>query len=110
MALSGVHVACGYVGGPRDDKGGASLARKPAWSQTMAAAGATAQSAPSVSGRAGSPAFEIRASIDVYVAIGASPDASQANGSGDSARIFVPAGVTRNVFCDGGDKLAWVAA
>ena len=109
MALSGVHVACGYVGGYAAISQQIPLLSAIAWSQTMTAAGTTSQAAPSQ--MAGSdPSFEIRASADVYVAVGAVPDASQATGSGNAARIFVPAGVTRNIFCKPGDKLAWIAA
>lgn len=110
MALSGVHVACGYVGdeGQRDTV--VTLARAPVWSQTMAAAGTTASSAPKKDRGLGSPCFEIRASKDVYVAIGAAPNASGTSGTGQTARVFIPANETRNLFCAPGDKLAWVDA
>jgi hypothetical protein len=111
MALSGVHIVCGYVGGFGAGNFIQSLIGKIAWSQTMASAGTTSQAAPDVASAYGAPAFEIRSSVDCYVAIGAVPDASQTTSSTTSnARIFVPSGETRNIFCSKGDKLAWVAA
>lgn len=104
MALSGVHVACLFVGGAGQGQQIQSLAKPPAWSQTMASAGITTQGAPNYDGGSGQPCFEIRSSADVYVAIGATPDAT------NGPRIFVPANETRNIFCASGDKLAWVAA
>ena len=110
MALSGVHIACGFIGGSRFYQGESDLVRKPSWSQTMATAGTTSQAAPDNGHRPGmgadlgQPSYEIRSSLDVFVAIGPTPDATS------GARLFVAAGETRNVFCDVGDKLAWVAA
>ncbi len=110
MALTGVHVACGYVGDTGQKGVVQSLGRAPLWSQTMSSAGVTTSSAPKADGNLGSPSFEIRSSQDIYVACGATPDASQTTGSGASARILVPANETRNLFCAPGDRLAWVLA
>jgi hypothetical protein len=111
MALSGTHITCGFVGSPPAP----ALMGAAQWSTTMAAAGVTALAA---SLPASTPpgvtitnlAFEVRPTVDIYVAVGKNPDASQANGSGDSARIFCPANETRNIFCAVGDKLAWIGA
>lgn len=102
MPLSGAHIACGYV----NAFGGAALLGKVIWSQTMGSAGTTMQAAPNpteVAMGAG-VAFEVRATSDIYVAVGVTPDA--ANGP----RAFVPANETRNFFCRPGDRLAWIAA
>lgn len=105
MALSGVHVACGYVGGAGRNLQVQALMKKPVWSETLAAAGTTTNVAPtSVDQSVGDPCFEIRSSLDVFVAISSGPNATT------GARLFVPANETRNVFCAPGDKLAWIAA
>jgi hypothetical protein len=115
MALSGVHVACGFAGGQGAGGFAVQIGRPPVWSETLAAASTTVNVAPPYRGERdahrGSPTFEIRASVDVFIAIGPVPDASQtvSTMSGNS-RLFVPAGETRNVFCNPNDKLAWVAA
>lgn len=105
MPLSGAHIACGYV----NAFGGAALLGKVIWSQTMSGAGTTTQAAPNQTDAAIGPggfnlAFEVRASSDVYVAVGAAPDAT------NGPRAFVPANETRNFFCRPGDRLAWALA
>ena len=103
MALTGVHVLCTSV----RIVNGASLTGASLWSETLAAPGTTTQSAP------GSDAvFEVRAAVDAYVAIGKNPDASQISASAqNTARVFIPGGETRNLFCSApGDRLAWFAA
>lgn len=102
MALTGLHVVCGSIGGFGAGGQAQQLLRRAIWSQTMAAAGTTGQSAPDVAGA--EPSFELRASIDVFVAIGPNPDATT------GPRIFIPANETRNLFCTKGDFVAWVAA
>lgn len=112
MALSNkVHVACSFVGASGQGSRIQDLTRSPVWSETLSAAGVTTQAAPASSSSYGDPCFEISAGVDVYVAIGPTPDASQAVGStGNSARLVVRSGETRNVFCKQGDKLAYVLA
>lgn len=97
MALSGVHVTCGYTGGR---EGNIRLFGPLLWSQTMSVAGTTTQVAPGL----GIPIFEVYSSADVYVAIGANPDAT--NGT----RVFVPAATMCDFIARNGDKLAWVLA
>lgn len=114
MAFSGLSVTCGMIG----SKGGTSLLANPSWSQAMATAGTT-----SVSGGAKIPAssntafdsaalgFEIQAAADSWVAWGSAPVASATGGTtSNTACILVRAGETRNVFCNPGDQLAWIAA
>lgn len=106
MALSGMHIACCYVGGPSYAKGESSpipLVRAPVWSETQSSAGTTTNIAPAHT-TLGSAVFEVRASADSYIAIGANPNATS------GPRLFVPAGEFRQVFCVSGDKLAWIAA
>src|ERR1700712_3575115 len=103
MALSGAHIACGYVG----STDGAQFLDSVAWSETMTSAGTTTNVVPNNPAyRSGplSPIFEIRTAADVFVAIGAAPNATS------GPRIFVPANETRNLICHPGDKVAWVAA
>lgn len=116
MALSGLHIACAYVGG-RDGEitSGMLLMGAIVWSRTMAAPGVTDAVVPGV-GQFPNPPFadailEARPTIDIFMAWGPNPDASKAMGSTRStARIFIPAGETRVVFADRGDRVAWVAA
>ncbi|WP_407523128.1 hypothetical protein [Methylobacterium oryzisoli] len=111
MAFTGVHVACGFA----YTSGGVSLFG-PAWSQTMTSAGTSSRTAaaPAAAGNkpTGTPVlcFEIRADRDIFVAVGAAPDASQASGEGQAARVPIPTGETRYIPCTAGDKLAWAAA
>src|SRR4051794_3066466 len=102
MALSGLHVACGFIGETRRYDT-SSLFGHVAWAQTLGSPGTTAQAAPA-SGALGDPVFQVRASADAYVAAAPSPDASS------GARIFVPANETVTLYVSPGDKLAWVAA
>ncbi len=104
MALSGVHITCGYVGAKIADDWVGALFGLVSWSQTMASAGTTSQAAPQIFEHRGTPGFEVYATFDVFIAVGPAPDA--VNGP----RIFVPAQTTRNIFCNVGDKLAWVPA
>lgn len=119
MALSGIHVACSYCGGSAyDDTNWARpladswppkspavpLMRAPIWSETLASAATTTNAAPAENPAQAEWLFEIRASVDSYIAIGANPDAS------GGPRLFVAANDFREVFCSPGDKLAWVAA
>ena len=71
----------------------------------MAMAGTTGQGAPNFdTSGPGAPCYEVRSTADIFVAVAPTPDAT------NGARIFVPAGETRNIFCAPGDKLAWIAA
>jgi hypothetical protein len=115
MALSGVHIACGFIGGlGKYQNSSVDLLGKVIWSQTMSAPGTTSQGAASTQTPAydGDPSFEIYSSTDIYVAVGASPDPTQTTGkaSSGSARILIPANTTRNIFCKAGDLLAWTPA
>lgn len=65
MALSGVHVACGQVTVLQS----VALSRKPVWSRTMPNAGVTDLRAPELP----TISFEVRAAVDVFVAIGPNP-------------------------------------
>jgi hypothetical protein len=102
---SGTHIACGYVYAP----GEVALMGKIAWSETQASPGTTTNVAPDNpttigSHGTGKTAFEISASVDIWVAIGPTPDATA------GPRVLVRGGTDRNLFCRPGDKLAWIAA
>lgn len=112
MALSGVHIVCGYVGGRDAAKSADTLIGGPlAWSRTMTSPGITDLAATTTSPALGDPSFEIRSSFDIWFAWGPSPDATKASGdTRDTTRIFIPANETRNVFALPGDRAAWAAA
>lgn len=76
MALSGVHVTCCYAGNTDSPDQSYPLVGKILFSQTMASAGTTTQSAPVVdtTGR-NNPLFQVYGTADFYVAIGPTPDA-----------------------------------
>lgn len=102
---SGTHIACGLVFTP----GEAALLGKILWSETQANAGATTNIAPenpTVGGAhgVGKLAFEVSASVDIFVAVGPAPDAVA------GPRILVRAGTDRDIFCRPGDRLAWTPA
>ena len=104
MALSGAHIACFLVGDPSVRNDVAPLPGKMQWSQTMASAGTTTKSARNGPGAAGRSVFQVHANAAIYVAIGASPDASA------DYRFYVPADTTREFYAANGDKLAWILA
>ena len=96
MAFAGIHIACGM--NLMFDR----LA-KPVWSRSLATAGTTNRAAAE-----GQDVWEITASADSFVAIGPTPDASQAEGEGASARILLRAGERRSFQARPGDRVAWV--
>lgn len=104
MAFSGLHVTCGYAGGSVARHNDMPILGKISWSQTMASADTTTQSAPAVDDTRGDPMFQVIASADSYVAIGAAPNAST------GARVLVLASERVEFYAEPGDKLAWVAA
>lgn len=115
MALSGLHVVCGHA----DIKGGAMLMGALSWSQTftgtLTSTVTTTQSAfepntKPVMFDAAPLCIEVTTSIDAWVAIGGTPDPTQASGTRSSARVLVRSGETRNLFCKPGDYVAAIAA
>ncbi|NKM86356.1 hypothetical protein GFL54_19025 [Rhizobium laguerreae] len=105
MALSGVHVSCRYVGIAGKRGRVVDLPSKPIWSETMASAGTTTNTAAQQGGQEiGDVVLRVHASLDVWVAIGSAPNAST------GPREFVEANSTYDLACDPGDKLAWIAA
>lgn len=97
MALTGVHVVCA----PVNNANGASLQGTAQWSQTMASAGTTSQSAPN----GGNMMFEVRTSADIWFAIGPTPDAT--NGP---RWLLAASDGPRQLLAFPGDKLAWIVA
>ena len=106
MALSGLHITCGYASSSSHRHLGLPLLGKVVWAQTMTEAGITEHAAPSGNDTRGAPMFQVRSSVDAFVSPDPTPDASSAN----SKRIFVPAGERVEFYAEPGDKLAWVAA
>jgi hypothetical protein len=106
LALSGVHVACGYSGPGYNKRHEVALLAECKWSQTMATAGTTTNASPIESEFAGAAIFSIISTVDIFFAIGTNPDAT--NGS----RRFLQANTPMDVFGkrEGGEYLAWVAA
>lgn len=98
MAFTGVHIAFGTI----DTIARSSdVLSKKVWSETMAAAGTTGLSANLTQGAA-RMAFLIQPSVDIFVSIGPTPNASA------SPRDLVLAGERVLIPCTYGDKLAWV--
>lgn len=104
MAFAGVLVSFGYA-----SSNDLNLLGNVAWSELMATPGTTSQAAEDefeAIRKQGSAVrcFEIAASADAFVSVGATPDAAT------GPRILVRAGETRNLLCKGGDRVAWAAA
>jgi hypothetical protein len=104
MALSGLHVNCGYAGPFQRRDAAVGILGRVAWSETMAAPGTTTNAAPANSDGAGEPMFQVYAATDAFIAIGKSPNAST------GPRVFVPAATRVEVYAEQGDKMAWIAA
>lgn len=106
MAFAGLHVVCAYAGSATAQQKVAPTLGRPIWSETMASAATTTNTAPASDGAngLGDPIFHIRAAADSYAAIGPAPNAST------GARVFVPAGEFVTVYAKMDDKLAWIAA
>lgn len=106
MALPSVHVICGFAGG--DGHNGASLARQPIlrdiiWTEAPSSGVPTTNSAKDSDGARA--LFRVTPTVDVYVAIGASPDPTV------NPRIAVRSSDgPQDFYAKNGDKLAWVAA
>lgn len=104
MAFSGTHVVCCFAGAAGLRGTVMSIVGKALWSETMAAAGTTGSAVPNGNQEDGAPMLRVRASADIFVAIGPAPNAST------GPRYFVEAGKDYDFFPTPGDKLAWVAA
>jgi hypothetical protein len=112
MALSGLHVACSFAGGPGWGRHPMPLLGAPAWSELLAAPGTTTNDADigvvnsgnaDLTGGVAQPVMTVRCSLDAWVAFGPAPNAST------GARVFVEANVDYSFFVNPGDKLAWIA-
>ncbi|WP_156421394.1 hypothetical protein [Aureimonas sp. AU40] len=80
------------------------LVNSTAASQTIAAAGTSAVTAPARSIGKGTPLASVRCGVDAWVAFGATPNAAA------DPRRFLPANTTEHFFVEPGDKVAWTAA
>ncbi len=102
MALSGLHVVCGFAGVPSANRSVQPVLNNIQWSEAPASATPTTRTAPG--SESGTPVFRIRTSADAWVAVGNSPVATT------NPRVFVAAGADYDLGVSPGDKLAWVAA
>jgi hypothetical protein len=100
MALAGLHAACGYAGSSTNRWATLSAVGKTVWSETLASPGTTTNTAPASSDVAGDPVFNIRSSIDAFVPLGPTPNAST------GPRQFVAANTDYTFYAQPGDKLA----
>lgn len=96
-----LHVECGQAGGGFVRGGDAPLeiGNALAWSETIAAAGTSSNSVPS----GGSFILTLIAEVEMWVAIGPTPNASA------NPRRRMPAGSGRSFVARSGDKVAWSA-
>ncbi len=101
MAFSGVHITYGVI---RQVGTSDSIFDDVAWSETMAVAGVTALAAVKTENERGVRVISVLPSFDVFVALGAAPDAAQ------SPRHLVLSGERALLPCNLGDKVAWIAA
>ena len=105
MALSGVHIECGYAGGQGIGDNYFALRKTLVWSETLAGPGTTSNSAPAANPKTtGSPIFSIIASQAIFYATGLNPD--PVNGP----RRFLGAGIKEDLFVNQDDKFAWTLA
>lgn len=106
MALTGIHVACGYPGISGNPSNAQPIVGEVVWSQTFTGAGTTTERAPLNDDGRGKPIFQIHAAVDGFVALGnSSPNASA------SPRHFIPGNlVPVEFYADYGDYLAWTPA
>lgn len=103
MALSGIHVACGFAGIDGFESSVPEIIKDVVWSESPASGVTSTNSAPNTGG-SGSPVFRVDVSADAYVSVGPSPNASV------SPRHFVRAGSPYDIGVKPGDKFQWVAA
>lgn len=99
-ALVGAHIVCGFTGTPLGPSMNPLTLLGPiVWSETMAAPGVCAKSAPT----SGKPVFEFYALVDCYVAWGPNPDVV----NGPRAYFSATLGVPQDYAAQPGDKFAW---
>lgn len=104
MALSGLHVVCGFAGIDGYDNAPQPIITKVVWSEAPATATQTTNAAPAADALGGAAIFRVWSTADCYVSIGQVPNASA------SPRHFVPASTFYDIGVGSGDRLAWVAA
>jgi hypothetical protein len=104
MALNGVHVACGFAGTTNFAEPDVPILGECVWSQTMASAGTTSREAPPSRLAQSEAIFSVDTSIDIFFAVGETPDAT------NGPRRFLRAGDHADVYATFRQKFAWVAA
>ncbi|MDK4730336.1 hypothetical protein [Rhizobium phaseoli] len=104
MALTGLHVVCGYAGSQSQRWASQALLGKIAWSEAPATGVTSTNVAPASSDVAGDPIFRVNAAADSWVSIGKTPDATAGK------RFLVRSGGDYDVYAEPGDKFQWIAA
>ena len=103
MALTGIHVVCGFAGIDGFENSVPEIIKDAVWSESPAS-GVTSTNAAPNAGISGNAVFRVDVSADSYVSVGPTPNASQ------SPRHFVRAGAPHDIGVKPGDKFQWVAA
>lgn len=103
MALNGVHVTCTKV--LTTNSASLRMPHPQDWSEDLTLPATTAHVTP-----AGQSLVKIIASVDVYYAVGTTPNATLASGDGQSAREYLPANTREEIWVQAGNKIAFVAA
>jgi len=104
MALTGLHVACGFAGSQSARYTSQAILGKIVWSEAPASGVTSTNAAPAATDIAGDALFRINAAADSWVSVGKAPDAT--NGT----RFLVRAGSDYDIYCQQGDKFQWIAA
>ncbi|MBX4989558.1 hypothetical protein [Rhizobium lentis] len=104
MALTGLHVVCGYAGSQSQRYTSQALLGKISWSEAPASGVTSTNAAPAATDIAGDAIFRINAAADSWVSIGPTPDATA------GTRFLVRAGADYDVYAQQGYKLQWIAA
>jgi hypothetical protein len=104
MALTGLHVACGFAGSQSQRWTSQALLGKLVWSEAPASGVTSTNVAPAATDIAGDAVLRINAAADSWVSIGKTPDATA------GTRFLVRAGSDYDVYAQQGDKFQWIAA
>ncbi|MBX4967195.1 hypothetical protein [Rhizobium binae] len=104
MALTGLHVVCGFAGSQIAREKSQPILGKIAWSEAPGSGVTSTNIAPPVNDAMGQAVFRIHAAADSWVSIGPTPNATTGK------RVLVPASVDYDVFAEPGDKFQWIAA
>ncbi|QIG76875.1 hypothetical protein EVC30_046 [Rhizobium phage RHph_Y1_11] len=102
-ALAGVHVLCAFTGPQQARDKGQAIIGKFAWSEQPASNVATTNKAPKINQSSGQAIFRVRSTLNCFVSIGKTPNAST------GIRAYVEANKDYDFYAEPDDKLAWLA-